>query len=237
MIAEGGRDAFYDGPIARTIDAYFKRIGGWLSADDLREHQAEWVEPLVTKYRGVDVYAMPANTQGLATLQMLNMIENFDMRGYGFQSAQSLQVQIEAKRLAYEDRARYYADPHRRKIPIDWLLTQRIMREGAREADPAGCTSTITFCRVKRREPRRYDVFLRRPDKERHDGVDHPVEFPRDGIRAGGRWAGLHVPGSRAIVYFAGWAPEHLRAGEAAVSDHHSGIRVEGRGAVAVVSA
>ena len=86
MIAEGGRDAFYDGPIAQTIDAYFKRIGGWLSADDLREHHAEWVEPLVTKYRGVDVYGMPANTQGLATLQMLNMIENFDMRGYGFQS-------------------------------------------------------------------------------------------------------------------------------------------------------
>ena len=90
MIAAGGRDAFYDGPIAQTIDAYFKRIGGWLSAEDLREHQAEWVEPLVTKYRGVDVYGMPANTQGLATLQMLNIIENFDMRGYGFQSAQSL---------------------------------------------------------------------------------------------------------------------------------------------------
>jgi gamma-glutamyltranspeptidase / glutathione hydrolase len=64
MIAAGGRDAFYDGPIAKTIDAYFKRIGGWLSADDLREHHAEWVEPLVTKYRGVDVYGMPANTQG-----------------------------------------------------------------------------------------------------------------------------------------------------------------------------
>ena len=121
MIAEGGRDVFYDGPIAKTIDAYFKRIGGWLSADDLREHHAEWDEPLVTKYRGIDVYAMAANTQGLATLQMLNIIEQFDLRGFGFQSVKSLHVQIEAKRLSYEDRARFYADPHFAKIPIDWL--------------------------------------------------------------------------------------------------------------------
>jgi gamma-glutamyltranspeptidase/glutathione hydrolase len=132
MIAEGGRDAFYDGPIAKTIDAYFKRIGGWLSADDLREHHAEWVEPLVTKYRGVDVYGMPANTQGLATLQMLNIIENFDMRGFGFQSPQSLHVQVEAKRLAYEDRARYYADPHFAKIPIEWLNSKDYAKERAK---------------------------------------------------------------------------------------------------------
>jgi gamma-glutamyltranspeptidase/glutathione hydrolase len=131
-IAEGGRDAFYDGPIAQTIDAYFKRIGGWLSAEDLREHHAEWVEPLVTNYRGVDVYGMPANTQGLATLQMLNIIENFDMRGFGFQSPQSLHVEIEAKRLAYEDRARYYADPHFAKIPIEWLNSKEYAKERAK---------------------------------------------------------------------------------------------------------
>jgi gamma-glutamyltranspeptidase/glutathione hydrolase len=132
MIAAGGRDAFYDGPIAKTIDAYFKRIGGWLSADDLREHHAEWVEPLVTKYRGIDVYAMGANTQGLATLQMLNIIEQFDLRGYGFQSPESLHVQIEAKRLAYEDRARFYADPHFSKIPIDWLKSKEYAKERAK---------------------------------------------------------------------------------------------------------
>jgi gamma-glutamyltranspeptidase/glutathione hydrolase len=131
MIAAGGRDAFYNGPIANTIDAYFKRIGGWLSAEDLRAHHAEWDEPLVTSYRGVDVYAMAANTQGLATLQMLNMIEQFDMRGFGFQSTQSLHVQIEAKRLAYEDRARYYADPHFAKIPIDWLNSKDYAKQRA----------------------------------------------------------------------------------------------------------
>jgi gamma-glutamyltranspeptidase/glutathione hydrolase len=132
MIAEGGRDAFYDGPIAKTIDAYFKRIGGWLSAGDLREQHAEWVKPLVTNYRGVDVYAMGANTQGLATLQMLNMIQQFDVRGMGFQSAQALHVQIEAKRLAYEDRARYYADPHFAKVPVEWLNSMEYAKERAK---------------------------------------------------------------------------------------------------------
>ena len=132
MIAEGGRDAFYDGPIAKTIGTYFKRIGGWLSADDLREHHAEWDAPLVTGYRGVDVYAMAANTQGLATLQMLNILEQFDMRGFGFQSPQSLHVQAEAKRLAYEDRARYYADPHFAKIPIEWLKSKQYAKERAK---------------------------------------------------------------------------------------------------------
>ena len=131
MIAEGGRDAYYNGPIAQTIDAYFKRIGGWLSAEDLREHHAEFLEPLVTKYRGVDVYAMAANTQGLATLQMLNIIENFDIKGMGFQSFESYQVQIEAKRLAYEDRARFYADPNFSKIPIEWLNSKEYGKQRA----------------------------------------------------------------------------------------------------------
>lgn len=136
MIAAGGRDVFYDGPIADTIEKYFKRIGGWLSKEDLREHQAEWLDPLVTDYRGVDVYAMAANTQGLATLQMLNIIEQFDMRELGFQSAQSIHIQVEAKRLAYEDRARFYADPHFTDIPIEWLKSKEYAKERAKLIRP-----------------------------------------------------------------------------------------------------
>ncbi len=136
LIAQGGRDAFYDGPIADTIEAYFKRIGGWMTRADLRAHQAEWPTPLQTDYRGTTVYAMGANTQGLATLQMLSMIEHFDMRGFGFQSPESLHVQIEAKRLAYEDRARFYADPHFSKIPIDWLNSKAYAAERAKLIDP-----------------------------------------------------------------------------------------------------
>jgi gamma-glutamyltranspeptidase/glutathione hydrolase len=133
LIAEGGRDAYYNGPIAKTIEAYFKRIGGWITVGDLRAQHAEWLDPIVTNYRGVDVYAMAANTQGLATLQLLNIAENFDLRGMGFQSPESLHIQIEAKRLAYEDRARYYADPHFSKIPIDWLNSKDYAKQRAKQ--------------------------------------------------------------------------------------------------------
>jgi gamma-glutamyltranspeptidase/glutathione hydrolase len=135
-IAQGGRDAFYDGPIADTIAAYFKRIGGWMTRADLRRMQAEWPEPLHTTYRGVEVYGMGANTQGLATLQMLNILENFDLRSAGFQSPLSIQLQIEAKRLAYEDRARYYADPHFSKIPVEWLNSKEYAKQRAALIQP-----------------------------------------------------------------------------------------------------
>jgi gamma-glutamyltranspeptidase/glutathione hydrolase len=133
MIAEGGAQVFYDGPIAETIEAYFKRIGGWMTRADLAAHQAVWPTPLQSDYRGATVYAMGENTQGLATLQMLNIIEQFDMRGYGFQSPESLQVMIEAKRLAYEDRARYYADPRFSKVPVEWLNSKDYAKERARQ--------------------------------------------------------------------------------------------------------
>jgi gamma-glutamyltranspeptidase/glutathione hydrolase len=142
MIAKGGRDAFYEGPIARIIDGYFKRIGGWLSLEDLRAHESEWVKPLVTSYRGVDVYAMGANTQGLATLQMLNILENFDLRGMGFQSAASIHTQAEAKRLAYEDRARHYADPHFSDIPIERLNSKAYAAERAKMIRPGRVRTT-----------------------------------------------------------------------------------------------
>ena len=136
MVAEGGRDAFYDGPIADTIERYFKRIGGWMTRDDLKRQHADWNTPLATDYRGVTVHGMAENTQGAATLQMLNMLEHFDLRGMGFQSAQSLQVQIEAKRLAYEDRARYYADPKFSKVPFEWLVSKEYGAERAKLIRP-----------------------------------------------------------------------------------------------------
>ena len=132
MIAEGGRDAYYDGPIADTIERYFKRIGGWMTRADLAAHQAKWVTPLETTYRGVGVQAMGENTQGLATLQMLNILEHFDLAGAGFQSPLSIHLQAEAKRLAYEDRARYYADPEFAKVPFEWLGSKEYAAERAR---------------------------------------------------------------------------------------------------------
>jgi gamma-glutamyltranspeptidase/glutathione hydrolase len=136
MIAQGGRDVFYKGEIARTIEAYFKRIGGWMTESDLAAHHGEWIEPHQTDYRGVTVHALGANTQGIATLQMLNMLEHFDMRGAGFQSPLSIHLQVEAKRLAYEDRARYYADPHFAKVPVEWLISKDYAAERAKLIRP-----------------------------------------------------------------------------------------------------
>ncbi|CUS46703.1 MAG: gamma-glutamyltransferase family protein [Pseudomonadota bacterium] len=143
LIAQGGRDAFYKGEIARTIDAYFKRIGGWLRAEDLAAHHGEWVEPHQTDYRGVTVHALGANTQGIATLQMLNMLEHFDLRGAGFQSPLSIHLQAEAKRLAYEDRARFYADPHFSKVPVEWLISKDYAAERARLIRPDRILSPV----------------------------------------------------------------------------------------------
>ncbi|HLY78088.1 MAG TPA: gamma-glutamyltransferase family protein [Caulobacteraceae bacterium] len=131
LIAEGGRDGFYAGETAETIERYFARIGGWMTRADLAAHHGEWVKPATVSYRGVDVWALPPNGQGLATLQMLNMLERFDLAGMGFLSAASLHHQIEAKRLAFEDRARYYADPAFAQIPIDWLLSKDYAAERA----------------------------------------------------------------------------------------------------------
>lgn len=131
-IAAGGRDAFYQGDIARAIDRYFKRIGGWLRYEDLARHRSDWVEPSATDYRGVTVHALGENTQGLATLQMLNMLERFDLQDAGFQSPLSIHLQAEAKRLAYEDRARYYADPKFARVPVEWLISKDYARQRAK---------------------------------------------------------------------------------------------------------
>jgi gamma-glutamyltranspeptidase/glutathione hydrolase len=131
LIAEGGRDAFYDGPIASAIEGYFRRIGGWMTRADLAAHRTEWVEPLMSTYRGVEVYQLGPNTQGLSTLQILNVCEQFDLRALGFQSAASIHVQAEAKRLAFEDRARWFADPAFSRTPVERLISKAYAAERA----------------------------------------------------------------------------------------------------------
>ena len=123
-IAEGGRDAFYKGDIAKRIDAYMRANGGYLTAADLAAHRSEWVDPVSTNYRGYDVWELPPNTQGVAALQMLNILEAYDLKSMGFGSAEYLHVFVEAKKLAFEDRAKYYADPEFAKIPLKGLLSK-----------------------------------------------------------------------------------------------------------------
>ncbi|MDT0539728.1 gamma-glutamyltransferase [Croceitalea sp. P059] len=123
-LANKGRDAFYKGEIARTIASYMKKHGGFLSYDDMANHTSNWVEPVSTNYRGYDVWELPPNGQGTAALQMLNILEGYDIAAMRFGSPEYLHVLTEAKKLAYEDRAKFYADPDFNKIPIDELLSK-----------------------------------------------------------------------------------------------------------------
>ena len=123
LLTKGGRDVFYKGEIAHTIDTYFKRIGGDLRYEDFARHHGEWVTPLSVNYRGYDVYELPPNGQGAAVLQMLQILKGFDLKKMGAGSADALTAMLEAKRLAYEDLAKWYADPAFAKVPIKGLLS------------------------------------------------------------------------------------------------------------------
>ena len=128
-IAKGGRDAFYKGDIAKTIDKFMKEQGGFLTYDDLASYHAEWVEPISTNYRGYDVWELPPNGQGTAALQILNILEQYDIKSMGFGSADYIHVFTEAKKLAFEDRAKYYSDPAFNKLPVKQLISKEYAKE------------------------------------------------------------------------------------------------------------
>lgn len=128
-IASGGRDAFYKGDIAHIIAAYIKEQGGFLSYEDLATHTSEWVQPLSTNYRGYDVWELPPNGQGIAALQILNTMELFDVEGMGFGSPEYVHAFVESKKLAFEDRARFYSDLAFNKQPIDMLISKDYARK------------------------------------------------------------------------------------------------------------
>lgn len=129
LIAQGGEDAFYRGPIARTIDAYMKRIGGPLRYEDFAAYRPEWVEPISTNYRGYDVWQIPPSTQGVIVLEMLNILEGYDLKAMGFDSADRLHVMTEAKKLAFADRARFLADPAKTAVPAAGLIDKNYAAE------------------------------------------------------------------------------------------------------------
>ena len=123
-IAAQGRDIFYRGEIAQTIVAYLEAQGGFLSMDDFASHRSEWVDPVRTNYRGYDVWELPPNGQGIAALQILNMLENYDIAAMGAGSPEYVHTFVEAKKLAYEDRAKYYSDMDFNNIPVAQLISK-----------------------------------------------------------------------------------------------------------------
>jgi gamma-glutamyltranspeptidase/glutathione hydrolase len=136
IIAEEGRDAFYKGGLARTIASHVQDQGGFLSYYDLSNHKSEWVEPVSTNYRGYDVWELPPNGQGIAALQILNIIEAYDVSSMGFGTSEYIHHFTEAKKLAFEDRAKYYADPAFNEIPVDWLISKDYADERRKLIDP-----------------------------------------------------------------------------------------------------
>ena len=128
-IANEGRDAFYKGDIARVIGEYMKSNGGFLSYEDLASHQGSWVDPVAVNYRGYDVWELPPNGQGVAALQILNILELHDVAAMGFGSADYIHLFLEAKKLAFEDRARFYADPAYMDVPVEGLISREYAKE------------------------------------------------------------------------------------------------------------
>ena len=135
-IAKGGRNEFYRGSIARTISDFMKEQGGFLTYDDLSRHHSEWVEPISTNYRGYDVWELPPNGQGTAALQILNILEGYNIEEMGFGSAEYIHHFTEAKKLAFEDRAKYYADPSFVDIPVERLISKAYAAERRKLINP-----------------------------------------------------------------------------------------------------
>jgi gamma-glutamyltranspeptidase/glutathione hydrolase len=124
LLAAKGRTAFYEGEIAETVDRFCREHGGYLRLEDFEKHTSTWVEPVGTNYRGYDVWELPPNGQGIAALQILNILEEYDIAAMGFGSADYIHYLVEAKKLAFEDRARFYSDPEFNEIPVDGLVSK-----------------------------------------------------------------------------------------------------------------
>ncbi|HET9485727.1 MAG TPA: gamma-glutamyltransferase [Xanthomonadales bacterium] len=152
QIARGGRDAFYKGAIARTIDAYFEANDGFLSYEDLAAHQGEWVEPVSANYRGYDVWELPPNSQGIAALQILEILEGYDLKSYGFGSPEHVHLFVEAKKLAFEDRAKYYADPAFSPAPVARLVSPAYAAERRKSISMDAAAKTVDAGRVQLNE-------------------------------------------------------------------------------------
>ena len=135
QIAKGGRDAYYKGPIAKELVRYSGEVGGFFSLEDFAQHRSEWVDPVSTDYRGYTVWELPPPGQGIAALQLLNLIEGYDLKSMGRGSADFWHVLTEAKKLAFADRARYYADPQFAKVPVQELLDKEYAKRRAARID------------------------------------------------------------------------------------------------------
>ncbi|MFN0100709.1 MAG: gamma-glutamyltransferase [Bryobacteraceae bacterium] len=162
LIAKGGRDAFYKGPIAQSILKTSKRLGGTLEAADFTEFSSEWIAPISVNYRDWKVYEMPPNGQGIAALMMLNLMEKFPLPAMEQRSAEAMHVKIEAQKLAYRDLYAYVADPREAKVPVAGMLSKEYAAERAKGIDVGRAN-----CDTKPGEPDKgHTIYLSVIDKD-----------------------------------------------------------------------
>lgn len=143
LLAEGGRDAFYEGEIAERIVSFVREHGGYLSLEDFRAHASTWVDPVSTSYRGHEVWQLPPNGQGIAVLQLLNILEGYDLRSWGPESAEYVHHFIEAKKLVFEDRAKFYADMSMAEVPVEGLISKEYAARRRALIDPTAARRRV----------------------------------------------------------------------------------------------
>jgi gamma-glutamyltranspeptidase / glutathione hydrolase len=144
LIGEKGRDVFYKGEVADRIDKFMRENGGFLRKADFEKHTSTWVDPVSTNYRGYDLFELPPNGQGIAALQILNILEGFDLKAMGRNSAETLHAMIEAKKLAWADRAKFYADPDFAKVPLGQLISKQYAAERRKLIDPEHAAKKVS---------------------------------------------------------------------------------------------
>ena len=143
IISKEGRSGFYEGKVAKIISEFIIEQGGFLSYEDLKNHKSDWVEPVSTNYRGYDVWELPPNGQGIAALQILNLLEKFDIKSMGFGSAEYIHHFVEAKKIAFADRAKYYADMDFNDIPVDYLISKEYAEKRSKEINPSKASRRV----------------------------------------------------------------------------------------------
>ncbi|MCI0700645.1 MAG: gamma-glutamyltransferase [Planctomycetia bacterium] len=143
LLATGGRDAFYKGEIAKNLVALSDKVGGLFSMKDFEDHKSEWVEPVKTTYRGYDVWEIPPPGQGIAALQMLNLLEPYDLKKMGPTSSDYWHLLVEVKKLAFADRAKFYADPVFAKVPVKELISKEYAKERGKLLNPKKALTNI----------------------------------------------------------------------------------------------
>ena len=162
LIAENGRKGFYEGPVAKTISDFIIDQGGFLSFEDLKNHSSDWIEPVSTNYRGYDIWELPPNGQGIAALQILNLLESFDIKSMGFGSAEYIHHFVEAKKIAFADRAKYYADMDFNNIPVNYLISKEYANQRRQEINKSKAAKTVAAGEIENGDT----IYLTTSDNE-----------------------------------------------------------------------